>query len=625
MPRLYRSLVVLAAVTIIILSHIYVGPSLLTEGGYILLAVCLALLLTDLPRPLYLAVCGVVLAQVVLMASGSELIVWPFAAVALAGMAFWWSRHHKDTNLKLQQSKAQLDALWETVVDGLIVISERGIIQSVNPAAESIFGYSAEEMEGQNVKMLMPRSYADYHDGYVAAYKMTGEAKIIGTGRDVTGLKKDGTEFPLYLAVNRFEVGNDVFYGGIVRDTTETTKAQEALTHAKECAETANKSKTKFLNSISHEIRTPLNAIMGFAQLFEMGDAKLAPAHRDYLKHILSSGNHLLALINEILDLAQIESGSLKLSLEYIAVQTVMDEALAMVDPLARKHKVTLRNPTKASAAVSIKADRVRLKQALVNLLTNAVKYNRKGGMVTCEIMEGRPGHLAFVVTDTGVGIPDDKQDSIFEPFNRLGREALDIEGTGIGLSVTKTVVDAMGGEVSFTSQVGIGSRFTLEFPLSARSQGAAIKEPAPAIDEVKPPVPDMLQNPLENATILYVEDNPANTALMEQLFQSTDRMNLVCVRTAEEGLAVAQRREVDLILMDLNLPGMDGFEARMELATSEATQHIPVIAVSADVNAKVIQRALNMGFARFIAKPFNLKEAHQTIVSALPGSEQIH
>jgi len=518
---------------------------------------------------------------------------------------------------QLERSQAQLDALWNSIVEGLVVIDAKGNIASVNPAAERIFGYGEYELLDRNVKVLMPDRYATGHDGYLSAYLKTGDAQIIGIGRQVEGRRKDGTEFPLYLAVNEFKVEGETFFGGILRDMTVEHAVRQELVAAKEAAENANRAKTVFLSSISHEVRTPLNAILGFAQLMDLGDRhELSDKQREYLGHITKSGENLLSLINQVLDLAQLECGEVHLSVEGVAVQAVLGETLDMLAPLAAQYEVGLEPIRGMADEQAVRADRVRFQQALHNIISNAIKYNRRGGTVAVEVSQPLPGVLRTSVIDTGGGIPEDRWEQLFEPFNRLGREASVIDGSGIGLTVSRTVVEAMGGKIGLSSELDKGTRFWIDLPVVKEKTRRGTPEDAVTEMKVQRRVAPARQG---LSTILYIEDNPANTELMQQFLGDIAGINLITVLTAEDGIAVARDRKVDLILMDLNLPGMDGFEAQFALSADEKTRNIPVIAVSADVNSKTIQRAMNSGFRRFITKPFNLKEAHQAIISVLP------
>lgn len=604
-------------VVFLVAAHAFFQENIFIAIGYVILA---ALLIRQMPSSsmgLFASITTIILAQSIYVSGEYKSYFLVANGILLPTILYIRHQSLKLKDRHFQSSKAQLDALWATVVDGLIVIDNRGIIVSSNPATEAIFGYSEEELIGLNVKVLMPKRYAVEHDGYVDAYNRTGKARIIGIGRDVAGTRKDGTEFPLYLAVNRFEVEGETYYGGIVRDMSEEAEIKSALVAAKEAAEEASRTKTKFLSSISHEIRTPLNAIMGFTQLIEMETTgSLVKRQEQHLKYITQSADHLLSLFNEILDLSQIESGQFKLSIESVSAQSALEECLAMIAPLARKHGIIINAIGSVPGETAVLADRVRLKQALANLLTNAIKYNKEGGSVTAEIQMVEEGLLRFMVSDTGVGIPENNQQQLFEPFNRLGREASTIEGAGIGLAVTKTVVEAMNGKVGFSSQLSIGSRFWLDLPLAI-----------PKFEMTKVLQYEGESGPLHRSnidgvdvpTILYIEDNPANIILLESFLGNHSWLNLKTVSTAEEGLEIARSQKIDLILMDLNLPGMDGFQAQSELAQSEFTRNIPVIAVSADVNFKTVQRAMSVGFKQYIKKPFDLKEAHQTILSTLP------
>lgn len=576
---------------------------------------------TDLPLLIFLAgFAGAAVAAAALHAAVPSVIAPLLLAVA-AGVigGYFWARSQLGSGPEVKDPSGtddQLQALWETVVDGLVVIDERGIIKSVNPATLSIFGYSEDELVGQNVKILMPERYAREHDQYIKAYKRTGDGKIIGRGRKVSGRRKNGSEFPLYLAVSEFEVNGKRHFGGIARDVSAEELVQ-SLSAAKDAAETANESKTTFLKSMSHEIRTPLNAIMGFAQLLQFNnESDFTERDAQYINHIIESGDHLLELVNELLDLSQIESGRLSLSIEPVQVMRVMDECLVMLDPLATKNDIEVSLLAGDATDVALRADRVRLKQAIVNLVSNAIKYNQPGGSVTCALSQLDKDTLRIAVADTGVGIAPEQWDSLFEPFNRLGREASTIEGSGIGLCVTKTVIEAMGGQIGVYSAVGRGTCFWLDMPITEAAPILA-DQSAPSVRGTHKSVTGCANR----ARILYIEDNSANTVLMQRLLQLQSDFELVSVPTAEEGLDLIERERFDLILMDLNLPGMSGFEARAKLAQLVETRDIPVIAVSADINKRTIEHAKRVGFESFIKKPFDLDQTREAIVSTLQAT----
>ncbi len=385
----------------------------------------------------------------------------------------------------LQASETRLRTVLESVVDGIIVIDERGAIESFNPAAERIFGYRAEEVLGRNVSLLMPEPYASAHDGYIHNYLETGHKRIIGIGREVTGRRKDGGSFPMDLAVNAMAVGEMRYFTGIVRDITERKRIEWEMVRALEAAEAASRAKSEFLSSMSHELRTPMNAILGFAQLLEL-DRGLAVEQADSVQEILKAGRHLLELIKELLDLSRIESGNLSLGMEPVALVELIEECAALVESGASRRGLALHRDTAPCQGRWVRADRLRLKQALINLLSNAVKYNREGGSVRIACDFTSPGRVRLTVSDTGMGIAADKLAELFTPFNRLGLEAGPIEGCGIGLVISKRLVEMMGGEIGVDSRPGQGCAFWIELAESAPPQPAR-PDPAghrPAGDE---------------------------------------------------------------------------------------------------------------------------------------------
>ena len=369
---------------------------------------------------------------------------------------------------KIQHAEIQQQAIFNVVIDGLILIDKRGCIEICNPAAEAMFGYPAGELLGQNVRILMPEPYHSNHDGYLDAYAQSGKAKIIGIGREVTGKRKDGTVFPLELAVAETCIDGQQQFVGVVRDITVRKQAEEALIDAKEAAEQASRAKSAFLSSMSHELRTPLNAVLGFGQLLQL-NTKLDTTSQEYVRAIMTGGQHLLTLVNEVLDLAKIESGQLNISLETVELNDVIEDCFKLMETLATKRNIHLSHINLAGFAV--RADPARLKQVLLNLLSNAIKYNREAGKVHIDITAVANHQLRISVTDTGRGIPNEKFEELFEPFNRLGEEVGTIEGTGIGLIITLRMTEMMGGILGVESEVGVGSCFWIELPQALENQ----------------------------------------------------------------------------------------------------------------------------------------------------------
>ncbi|HUN00921.1 MAG TPA: PAS domain S-box protein [Halothiobacillus sp.] len=399
-----------------------------------------------------------------------------------------------------------------------------------------------------------------------------------------------------------------------LRERQERARFEHALIESKEQAERANQSKSAFLSSMSHELRTPLNAILGFAQLMQASRKDmLTEKQQGFVAHILKAGQHLLVLVNDVLNLAKIEAGEITLSLEPIALSGLIDEALLMVDEVASAAGIELINCLHGMPCGVVRVDLTRAKQVLLNLLTNAIKYNRPAGKVSIRCMPARPmaegGTLiGLAIEDTGVGIAADKQHRLFRAFERLGQESSAIEGTGIGLMITKQLVELMGGTLEFASEAGVGTTFTLWLPLTNGPATAALDAPVAAEGAQPPP------NPHQNSPkirVLYVEDNADNRALMQDIADERDDVQLILAHTGEQGLELAlSTPHPDLILMDINLPGISGQQAAARLKKWTDTRDIPILALSADATAPSMGAANASGlFAGYLTKPLNLAE----------------
>lgn len=382
------------------------------------------------------------------------------------------------------------------------------------------------------------------------------------------------------------------------RQVCEQTQSIRA---ARDDAEFASRAKSEFLSSMSHELRTPLNAIMGFAQLLDM-DARKKKDDSNYtesVNQILGASTQLLELIEQLLDMSSVETGEFVVALEEVAVAPVIDECINDTEGMAERLQVTVNRAASPDWNACVHADTSMVRQALKNLLSNAIKYNTVGGTVTvmCEVID--LGRVRVSVSDSGQGIPAAVQDQVFQPFTRLGQEGSAIAGTGTGLALTKSLVMAMGGKVDFISKEGEGSTFWVELPrvMSDAPQGAK-SETLPI--EKKSDEPNL---------VLYVEDSPANATLMEHYFERIDNVDLVIAITGEDGLDVAFARSPDLILMDVNLPGISGAEAMMAVRKSEGRiAQTPIIALSADAMPDEISKALKAGFDAYLTKPIKLE-----------------
>jgi CheY-like chemotaxis protein len=392
-------------------------------------------------------------------------------------------------------------------------------------------------------------------------------------------------------------------------------RVELALNAAMAAAEKANLAKSDFLSSMSHELRTPLNAILGFTQLMETGTPLPTPAQQRSIDQILRAGWYLLELINEILDLALIESGKATLSREPVSVVDVMLECRAMIGAQAQNRGIRLSFP-RFEIPYFVKADRTRVKQVFINLLFNAIKYNRPGGTVAVEYALIPPGSIRISIRDTGAGLAPEQLAQLFQPFNRLGKEAGPEEGTGIGLVVTKRLVEMMGGTIGAESAVDVGSVFWVELSLTTAPHLASREAGCAAL--VEPLVPSGA--PLR--TLLYVEDNPSNLELVEQLVERRTELRLLSAADGNIGIEFARAYQPEVILMDINLPGISGIEAMKILRADPTTAHIPIIALSANAVPRDIQKALEAGFFNYLTKPIKVNEFMAALDGALKSAK---
>ncbi|SHN11053.1 ATP-binding protein [Rhizobacter sp. OV335] len=394
--------------------------------------------------------------------------------------------------------------------------------------------------------------------------------------------------------------------------TAELEASNLELALATEAAEKANRAKSEFLSSMSHELRTPLNAVLGFGQLLEANSQALPDAKRvEFTQQILKAGRHLLNLINEILDLARIESANMMLSLEPVGLAEMLRECETMMEPSANQRGIRMSFPQQVS--LSVIADRTRLKQVLLNLLSNAVKYNRDGGAVVVECGLAEPNWIWLSVTDTGRGLQPDQVAALFQPFNRLGQEASNVEGTGIGLVVTKRLVEMMGGQVEASSKPGSGSTFLIRL----RAAEAVSPQSAPS-DIAHPRAQAAALRTSAVPLLLHVEDNPANLQLVSEIVALRGDIEQISAPDAQLGIELARAHLPQIILMDINLPGLNGSDAFHVLSSDPRTAHIPVIAVTANAMAGDVARGLAGGFFRYITKPIAVDQLNEAIDSAL-------
>jgi PAS domain S-box-containing protein len=630
-----------------------------------------------------------------------------------------------------RRAEQKFRALLESAPDAIVIVDESGRIAIVNAQAEALFGYTRGELIGEPIEKLIPARYRSQHQVHRRGYARAPHPRGMGSGLQLFGLRRDGSEFPVEVSLSPLETEEGRFVSSAIRDITERKRAEAAerlasdrllsaveaiqdpfaifdgesrlvlcntayrnlfasssthplvgstleeifddtiargelelggesasdfkarclgyhaspvgtlelltrrgrhlrvtarrtlegglvstiwdvtenvehereLTEARALAEAASSAKSEFLSSMSHELRTPLNAILGFAQLLQRD--KKSPLNERQLQkldHVLKGGEHLLRLIDDVLDLSRIEAGRVSVSLEPVDVEPVLSEVGATLAPMANRAGIKLVMTDAASEHVVI-ADRTRFAQILINFGSNAIKYGKQGGMVRFTLSEP-PGTLRVTVTDDGIGIPLEQQDKIFQPFHRAGQETGPIEGTGIGLTISKRLAELMHGSVGFESTPGEGSAFWLELPLHRRRAAERVITGAA---------------PLAGArTIVYVEDNPSNVAFMREVIAELENVELVCAPNAEVGIEIVRERRPDAVIMDINLPGMSGYEATRRLQEWPETRDIPVIALSAAAMTGDRAKAAAAGFRRYLTKPVQVGTLLETLEEIL-------
>jgi len=547
---------------------------------------------------------------------------------------------------QLMKAGALQDAIFNSANFSCIATDVQGVIQIFNVGAERMLGYEAHEV----VDKLTPAGISDAQEIIARAQALSAEldtpitpgveALVFKAKRgiediyELTYIRKDGSRFPAMVSVTALRDVQSKVIGYLLIGTDNTARkrveAEQALLDqrlqeheqytrslvesnnvelekARQVADKANRAKSEFLSSMSHELRTPLNAVLGFAQLMASDVPPPSVPQQRSLEQILKGGWYLLRLINEILDLAMIESGKVTMSEEAMSLLDVLQDCQAMIAPQAEKRGIDMHFPY-CGKAFYIHADRTRVKQVMINLLSNAIKYNESGGSVRVECQQ-HGERVRASVTDSGAGLSTEQMAQLFQPFNRLGQESGTEEGTGIGLVVTRQLVELMGGEIGVDSTVGVGTTFWVEFkatsaPELVLGQGEAL--------------PVVQEDQESQRTLLYVEDNPANLALVEQLIARRSDLKLLTAIDAHLGMDLARTYQPDVILMDINLPGLSGFGALRLLHDDPLTCHIPVMALSANAVPRDIEKGLEAGFFRYLTKPIKVTEFMDALDVAL-------
>ena len=510
-----------------------------------------------------------------------------------------------------------LRSVLDNMCDGVLVSDEVGKMVLLNPAAEQMVGPTAKEI---------PRAqWSELFGIYLPGTDSHYPSDQLPLARAMRGESADGVE--LYIrnpqkpegmfanvSVRPLKDDRGKINGGVavIRDVTLAKSSEAILRQAKEEAERANRAKSEFLSRMSHELRTPLNSILGFAQLLSLAD--LGGHHQDNVQQILKGGYHLLELINEVLDLARIEAGRLSLSLEPVRIRDSVKEAFDLVRPIASLQNITLSADFSGYGDRHVQADRQRLKQVFLNFLSNAIKFNRSNGMVVLRCEELQAGRLRVEVADTGAGIDEEGLRKIFVPFERLGADRNAVGGTGLGLALSKRMIEAMNGTIGADSTVGMGSRFYIELPL--------VDHLVP-LDEEAPLTPAHLNaGASPRGTVLYIEDNLSNIRLIEEILTRYPGVRLLEAIQGKLGLEIANTHAPDWILLDGLLPDMSGEEVLLALRRNPRTENIPVTVLSADATAGQISRLMSAGAREYLTKPFDVRELIALLEATLPPGE---
>ena len=520
---------------------------------------------------------------------------------------------------RLRDQQFYTRSLIESNIDALMTTDPQGIITDVNKQMEALTGCTRDELIGAPFKNY----FTDPARAEAGIKQVLAQGKV--TNYELTVRAWDGKETVVSYNATTFYDRDRRLQGmfAAARDVTESKRLDQVLQEqnielqsAKVTAEKANLAKSDFLSSMSHELRSPLNAILGFAQLMESDYPAPTPGQKESIAQILQAGWHLLKLINEILDLAKIESGQLSLSLEAISLEEIMVECQGMIEGQAQKRGIGMTFP-RFDNPCFVLADRTRLKQVLINLLSNAIKYNREQGKVIVTYAPTSKGRVRVSIEDGGAGLSPQMLAQLFQPFNRLGQEAGGEEGTGIGLVMAKQLTEMMSGVIGVESTVGVGSKFWFEL--------LAASEPQFGIEEMDPNAlaPLQMQHGARERLLLYVEDNPANLKLVEQIIARHPQLRLLIAETGTLGIEIARTSQPEVILLDINLPDINGIEVLGILRQDRATAHIPVVAISANAMPYDIERGLQAGFYRYLTKPIKVNEFMDTLTEVLALAEQ--
>ena len=529
-------------------------------------------------------------------------------------------RNHRDhLEEMVALATTEITAIVQTAVNSVITIDQNGIIHMFNPAAEKMFGWKEHEVIGKNVSLLMAEINSETHDGYLDNYLKTGKAKIIGKGREVVALKKDGSSFPAHLSVGhrKLSEGNHLFVA-FIADITEQKKAEGLLLKARDKAEEAARAKANFLANMSHEIRTPMNAVIGFSEVV-LQDTELSDSSKQHITTILSSGKNLLGIINDILDFSKIEAGKITLESVGFHLPNALQEALRTLEFKAAEKDLILKLNVAPDIPLRVMGDPVRLRQVVLNLVGNAIKFTPSGSIAVKIGGDPESSLLHFSIEDTGIGMSEEQLSSVFDAFAQADASTnRRFGGTGLGTTISKQIVELMGGDIWAESIEGKGSifHFTAQLPEAESSAQCLFEDGTYVSQDYRSP---------RKFQILLAEDIPANATLaMLRLEQQGHQ--LYWAKNGHEVLEALQKNDYDIILMDVQMPEMDGIEATRKIRQQENNNApaIPIIALTASVMNEDQQLCYDAGMNNVIGKPINFSELLSSMEMFVPDGSGV-
>lgn len=512
---------------------------------------------------------------------------------------------------KLSHQKAIFESMFRDAQDAMVMADTDRKIVMINPAFSKLFGYGQDEVVGRTSQFLY-KNEEEYKQQGDKRFNNNTDAEYKNTGYEIEYRQKNGDTFISNTigSILKETNGNTIGFLGNIRDITRKIQDKQLIIASKEEAEKANKAKSEFLSSMSHELRTPMNAILGFSQLLEMDyENNLSDEQKADVKEIKNAGEHLLELINEVLDLSKIESGGINIVLEDIDYLELVMECVSIIKPIAKKRNIKINITDEdiySNNKLSLNADRTRLRQVLLNLLSNSVKYNKPNESIDIYCEKIKDDVVRISIVDHGIGITEQNLQKIFTPFQRFVDDDSAIEGTGIGLVISKRLIELMGGNIGVTSELGKGSTFWFEITLNYVPK--IIKKIVTPLNKSES------DKSCGDFTIVYIEDNPANLRLVSKLLSKREKIMLITAPNPEIGLELINVHLPQLILLDINLPGMNGYQVLSEIKNNDKTVNIPVVAISANAMQSEIDHAYKLGFVEYLTKPLNLSYFYEVI-----------